>query len=185
MGAKPLFCPPIIRREAETETTIERKRSTFWIKGVNFVKKLSMTKKKVVRNFGENRRERFKIFCLKITFPKIFAPPIFVTQIFAPPIFVTQIFAPQYLWQVYAYARCLSISIALCPSMALSFSLSVCLYVHVSLCLSLYLSLPLFDSLCLYLYLSLFLCLLLCLYGCLSHSVSFFRSLSLHLSLYM
>ena len=55
------------------------------MKGANFVKKLSMTKKKLVRNFGKNRRELLKIFCLKINFPKIFAPPIFVTQIFAPP----------------------------------------------------------------------------------------------------
>ena len=49
-----------------------------------FKKKLSMTKKRK-ENF-------FKIFCLKINFPKILAPPIFVTQIFAP----------QYLGQVYA-----------------------------------------------------------------------------------
>src|SRR6218665_3092495 len=53
------------------------------MKGVNFVKRLPMTKKKVIRNFGENRRELFKSFCLKINFPKMFALPIFVTQIFA------------------------------------------------------------------------------------------------------
>src|SRR6218665_2301602 len=35
-------------------------------------KKLSMTKKKVVRNFEENRRELFKIFFLKVNLPKIF-----------------------------------------------------------------------------------------------------------------
>ena len=66
------------------------------MKSVNFVKKLSMTKekKKVVRNFGENRRELFPEFCLKINFPKIFAPPIFLPQIYAP----------QNLWQVYAGA---------------------------------------------------------------------------------
>ena len=51
------------------------------MKGVIFVKKLSMTKKKVVRNFGENRRELFKIFCFKINFPKIFAPSIFMTSL--------------------------------------------------------------------------------------------------------
>jgi len=32
------------------------------MKGVHFVKKLLMTKKKVVRNFGENRRELFQDF---------------------------------------------------------------------------------------------------------------------------
>ena len=50
------------------------------MKGVNFVKKLSMTKKNLERIEGNF----LKIFCLKINFPKIFGPPIFVTQIFAP-----------------------------------------------------------------------------------------------------
>ena len=65
------------------------------MKGVNFVKTLSMTKKKVVRNFGENRRKLFQDFLSESKF----------AQNFCPPIFVTQIFAPQYLWQVYAYGR--------------------------------------------------------------------------------
>src|SRR6218665_714003 len=61
------------------------------MKGVNFVKRLSMTKKKVVRNFGENRREFFKIFCLKINFPKIFVPPNICDPNFCPPIFMTSL----------------------------------------------------------------------------------------------
>src|SRR6218665_2629609 len=50
-----------------------------------------MTKKKVVKFFLENRRELFQDFCLKIYFPKIFAPPIFVTKNFCPPIFMTSL----------------------------------------------------------------------------------------------
>ena len=46
-----------------------------------------MTKKKDVRNFGENRREDF---LSENIFPH-FCPPIFVTQIFAPPIFMTSL----------------------------------------------------------------------------------------------
>ena len=57
------------------------------MKGViNFVKKLSMTKKKRSSEILERIEGNFfKIFCLKINLPKIFVPPIFVTQIFAPP----------------------------------------------------------------------------------------------------
>src|SRR6218665_2544648 len=61
------------------------------MKGGNFVKKLSMTKKKVVRNFGENRRELFQDFLSENKFAQNFCPPIFVTQIFAPPIFMTSL----------------------------------------------------------------------------------------------
>ena len=57
------------------------------MKGVNFVKKLSMTKKKVVRNFGENRRELFKIFCLKINFTKILAPQYLWPKFLLPNIY--------------------------------------------------------------------------------------------------
>src|SRR6218665_109127 len=56
------------------------------MKGVNFVKKLSMTKKKVVRNFGENRRQLFQDFgenrrqlfqdfLSENKFPQNFCPP--------------------------------------------------------------------------------------------------------------
>src|SRR6218665_1593131 len=62
------------------------------MKGVNFVKKLPMTKKKVIRNFSENRRELFKIFLSENKFPPNFSPPIFVTHILAPPIFMTSLF---------------------------------------------------------------------------------------------
>ena len=48
------------------------------MKGVNFKfckKKLSMTKKKVVRNFGENRRQLFQDFLSENKFPQNFCPP--------------------------------------------------------------------------------------------------------------
>src|SRR6218665_3522116 len=61
------------------------------MKGVNFVKKLSMTKKRSSEIVERIEGNFFKIFCLKINLPKIFAPPIFVTQIFAPPIFMTSL----------------------------------------------------------------------------------------------
>ena len=51
-----------------------------------------MTKKRSSEILERIEGNFFKIFCLKINFPKIFASPIFVTQIVAP----------QYLWQVYA-----------------------------------------------------------------------------------
>ena len=57
------------------------------MKGVNFVKELSMTKKKSSEILERIEGNFFKIFCLKINFPKIFTPPIFVTQIFAPNIY--------------------------------------------------------------------------------------------------
>jgi len=57
------------------------------MKGVNFVKKLSMTKKKVVRNleiFDRIEGNFIKIFCLKINLPKIFAPPNICDPNFCP-----------------------------------------------------------------------------------------------------
>src|SRR6218665_1345284 len=58
------------------------------MKGVNFVRKLSMTKKR-----SSEILERID-FLSENKFAQNFCPPIFVTKIFAPPIFVTQIFAP-------------------------------------------------------------------------------------------
>src|SRR6218665_278042 len=55
-----------------------------------FFLKLSMTKKTVVRNFGENRRKLFSFLSKFFSFLSKFAqnlcpPPIFVTKLFAPP----------------------------------------------------------------------------------------------------
>src|SRR6218665_702674 len=72
-GQNPFFAPSIIRREffniGYFKKNKHENRVHFYIlneRCVNFVKKLSTTKKKVVRNFSENRRELFKIFCLKV-----------------------------------------------------------------------------------------------------------------------
>ena len=54
-------------------------------------KKLSMTKKKVVRNFGENRRQLFQDFLSENKFPKIFCPPNICDPNFCPPIFMTSL----------------------------------------------------------------------------------------------
>ena len=65
----------------------------------NNTKRTEKREKKVVRNFGENRRDPFQEFLSESKFAQNFCPPpIFVTQIFAHPMFVTQIFAlSQYL----------------------------------------------------------------------------------------
>src|SRR6218665_859151 len=61
------------------------------MKGVHFVKKLSMTKKRRSSEILETIEGNFfKIFCLKINLLKILSI-IFVTQIFAPPIFMTSL----------------------------------------------------------------------------------------------
>src|SRR6218665_39486 len=123
MGAKPLFAPPIIRREfcnfvylkkinmKESRNRDNNTKKTEYILNERCTfckKKLSMTKKKVVRNFGENRRELFKIFCLKINLPKSF-PPNICDLNFCPPIFVTQIFAPSIFMT--SLRRCLAPSL--------------------------------------------------------------------------
>src|SRR6218665_2878933 len=97
MGAKPLFAPPnnqtriflfcLFKRNKHERK--QKQRQQYKENRVHFY----ILNERCV-NFVENRRELFKIFCLKVNLPKIFAPPTFVTQIFVPPIFVTQIFAP-------------------------------------------------------------------------------------------
>src|SRR6218665_2189822 len=84
-------------KKAETE----RKKEKYKEKEVNlyifnekctfFIKKISMTKKKVVRIFFRELKGTFKNFFLKYIFKKFLPPPIFVTQIFAPPIFMTSL----------------------------------------------------------------------------------------------
>ena len=73
-------------RDNNTKKTeyILNERCQFFLKVVD-------DKKKVVRNFGEDRRELFKIFCLKINFPKIFAAPNICDPNFCPPIFMTSL----------------------------------------------------------------------------------------------
>ena len=56
-----------------------------------------LNEKKVVRNFGENRRKLFKDYLSEKKFALYFCPPNICEPNFCPPIFVTQIFAPQYL----------------------------------------------------------------------------------------
>ena len=84
------------RRNRDKERKIQRKGSKFWMKGVHFFKKLSMTKKrKGSSEIFENRRMFFKKFdniVWKYIFPK-FLPPQYLWPKFLPP---------QYLWQVYA-----------------------------------------------------------------------------------
>ena len=66
-------------RDNNTKKTeyIFNKRCKFCKKVVGLKKRSSEILERIEGNF-------FKIFCLKINFPKTFAPPIFVTQIFAP-----------------------------------------------------------------------------------------------------
>src|SRR6218665_4135791 len=92
MGGKtPFFAPPIIRREffnfVYLKNKHERKQKqrqqykengkTEYIlnERCKFFLKLSMTKKKVVINFGENRRELFQDFLSKSKFALNFFPP--------------------------------------------------------------------------------------------------------------
>src|SRR6218665_2954638 len=91
MGGKtPFFAPPIIRREffnfVYLKNKHERKQKqrqqykengkTEYIlnERCKFFLKLSMTKKKVVINFGENRRELFQDFLSKSKFALNFCP---------------------------------------------------------------------------------------------------------------
>src|SRR6218665_3869255 len=50
-----------------------------------------MTKKKDVRNFGENRREIFQDFFSENIFSKNFCPPNICDPNFCPPIFITSL----------------------------------------------------------------------------------------------
>src|SRR6218665_789528 len=82
-------------KESRNRDNNTKKMEYIWNERCKFCKKVVSMTKKVVRNFGENRRELFQDFLSENKFAKNFCPPIFVTQIFAPLIFVTQIFAPQ------------------------------------------------------------------------------------------
>src|SRR6218665_1403522 len=100
MGANPF--PPIIRREFKKNLYLlknknekkqkqrQRKKNT---KKREYIlnERCQFCKKKFVRNFSENRRELFKIFCVKIYFPKIFCPPNICDPNFCPPIFMTSL----------------------------------------------------------------------------------------------
>src|SRR6218665_2980626 len=89
-----------------------------------------MTKNKVVRNFGENRRELFQDFLSENKFPQNFCPPIFLNQIFAPmffdlifcpPFYLTPFFCPLNICDpnfcppifMTSLRRCLSLSVFL------------------------------------------------------------------------
>ena len=50
------------------------KESRNGVNKINFVKKLSMTKKKSSEILERTEGNFFKIFCLKVNLPKIFAP---------------------------------------------------------------------------------------------------------------
>ena len=80
-------------RNRDKERKIQRKGSKFWMKGVNFKKKLSMIKKRYSEIF-ENRRgflkKKFWMLSENI-FSQNFCTPIFVTQIFGSPIFMTSL----------------------------------------------------------------------------------------------
>jgi len=94
MGVKPLFCPPNnqrrifyffifykknmkVSRNRDTERKIQSKGSKLCMKGVNFWKKLSMTKKRYFQNFFEN-------VVWKCIFPKLL-PPNICDPNFCPP----------------------------------------------------------------------------------------------------
>ena len=69
-------------RNRDKERKIQRKGSKFFMKGVNFVKKLSMTKKGH-QNIFENRRifQFFFRMLSEIIFSLNFCPPIFMTSL--------------------------------------------------------------------------------------------------------
>ena len=71
------------------------------MKSVHFKKKISMTKKKVVRIFLENWRELLKIFFLKYIFKK-FLPPQYLWPKFLPPQYLWQVYAPVYIYQAFS-----------------------------------------------------------------------------------
>src|SRR6218665_1078751 len=81
------------RNRGDKERKIQRKGSKFLIKGVNFWKKLSMTKKKSLEIF-ENRRgffqKFFRMLCENI-FSKNFCHPNICDPNFSPPIFMTSL----------------------------------------------------------------------------------------------
>src|SRR6218665_3371015 len=89
MGAKPLFCPPnnqtrifkfclykkINMKESRNRYNNTKKTEYILNERCQFCKKkLSMTKKNVFRNFGENRRELFQDFLSEKKFPQNFCP---------------------------------------------------------------------------------------------------------------
>src|SRR6218665_4041498 len=118
MGAKPLFAPPnnqtriflfcLFKRNKHERKQKQRQqykenRVHFYIlneRRINFVKSCRRLKKRSSEIFERIEGNFFKIFCLEVNLPKIFAPPIFVTQIslpnicdpnFCPPIFMTSL----------------------------------------------------------------------------------------------
>ena len=106
MGGKTRLLPPIIRRELflffylkkwtwkkAEERKIQRKGSKFWMKGVNFWKKLSMTKKspqKFLRIEGDFFQNFFRKLSENI-FSQNFCPPNICDPKFCPPIFMTSL----------------------------------------------------------------------------------------------
>src|SRR6218665_2903641 len=114
MGGKtPFFAPPIIRREffnfVYLKNKHERKQKqrqqykengkTEYIlnERCKFFLKLSMTKKKVVINFGENRRELFQDYLSKSKFALNFCPPNICDPSFCPPNILEPNFCPPLL----------------------------------------------------------------------------------------
>src|SRR6218665_3642857 len=106
MGAKPLFCPPnnqtrilkfvylkkINMKESRNRDNNTKKTEYILNERCKFCKKkLSMTKKKIVRNFGENRMELFQDFLSENKFAQNFCPPNICDQHFCPPIFMTSL----------------------------------------------------------------------------------------------